>query len=550
VSLTTSPAWKALQNHFETVRDIHMRDLFDQDSKRFDKFSIEFNGLLLDYSKNRITEKTMSLLIDLAEQADIAGWAQRMFSGDKINSTEQRAVLHTALRYSGGKPIIVDGEDVLPRIKFVLEKMEKFSRSVHNGEWLGFSGKPISDIVNIGIGGSDLGPGLITDALQPFKKNGLNVHFVSNVEGTDIAETLENLNPETTLFLVASKGFNTWETLTNAHTAKEWIIYAAGEQSAVANHFVAISANKEAVKTFGIDPANMFEFWDWVGGRYSVWSSVSLAAVLYFGMDTFREILAGAYEMDQHFLNTPADENIPIVLALLGVWYNNFFGASTCAILPYEEHLKRLPPFLQQLDMESNGKRVDRDGKVVDYAVGPIIWGQLGGKGQHAFFQLLHQGARLVPADFLVPVESYHPLTKHHQIMVANCFAQTEALMRGKTSEEAEETMRAQGVASDTIDRLRPFRTFPGNSPSNTFVYQKLTPRMLGTLMAMYEHKIFSQGILWNVNSFDQMGVELGKQLARNIYGSLSTSSIDTDIDHDASTRGLIDYYKKCSKQR
>lgn len=548
MSLTTSPAWTALQHHFQSVRDVHMRDLFNQDAERFEKFSIEHNGLLLDYSKNRITEETMSLLTDLAAQADIAGWAQRMFSGDKINTTEQRAVLHTALRGVGDKPIIVDGKDVLPRIRSVLEKMERFSRSVHNGEWLGFSDKAISDVVNIGIGGSDLGPGLITDALQPFRQNGLNVHFVSNVEGSDIAETLENLNPETTLFLIASKGFDTWETLTNAHTAKEWIIYAAGDEAAVANHFVAISANKEAVQAFGIDPANMFEFWDWVGGRYSVWCSISLAAILYFGMDTFKDMLAGAYEMDQHFLSAPATKNIPVILALLGIWYNNFFGASTCAILPYEQHLKKLPAYLQQLDMESNGKRVDRDGKVVNYAVGPIIWGQLGGKGQHAFFQLLHQGARLVPADFLVPIESYHPLTKHHQIMVANCFAQTEALMRGKTVEEAEENMKASGADEETINRLLPFKTFPGNSPSNTFVYQKLTPRMLGTIMAMYEHKIFAQGIIWNVNSFDQMGVELGKELARNIYDRLSTT--DTSISRDSSTSGLIDYYKKHSQSR
>lgn len=409
MSLTKSPAWKALQQHFLSVRDVHMRDLFDQDSKRFDKFSIEHNGLLLDYSKNRIIEETISLLTDLAAQADIAGWAARMFNGDKINSTEQRAALHTALRCSGDKPIIVDGEDVNPRVRAVLDKMERFADDVHSGEWLGFSGKPVSDIVNIGIGGSDLGPGFIADALKSFKQNELNIHFVSNVEGTDLDETLENLNPETTLFLIASKGFNTWETLTNAHTAKEWIIYAAGEESAVANHFVAISANKEAVKAFGIDPANMFEFWDWVGGRYSVWSSVSLAAVLYFGMDTFKEFLAGAYEMDQHFLSAPIEKNIPIILAMLGIWYNNFFCASTYAILPYEQHLKKLPAYLQQLDMESNGKGTDRDGKAVNYAAGPILWGELGGKGQHAFFQLLHQGARLVPADFLVPVESYHP---------------------------------------------------------------------------------------------------------------------------------------------
>ena len=543
MSLTKSPAWKALQQHYQSVRDVRMRDLFDQDRGRFEKFSLEHNGLLLDYSKNRVTEETMSLLASLVEQADVAGWAQRMFSGDKINITEQRTVLHTALRSSGDKPVYVDGEDVVPRIRHVLERMEKFSRSVHNGAWLGFSGKPISDVVSIGIGGSDLGPGLITDALQPFKQNKLNVHFVSNVEGSDIAETLEGLNPETTLFLVASKGFDTWETMTNAQTAKEWIFYAAGDEAAVANHFIAISANREAVQAFGIDPANMFELWDWVGGRYSVWSAISLSAVLYFGMDTFREMLAGAYEMDRHFLTAPARENIPVILAMLGIWYNNFFGASTYAILPYEEHLKKLPAYLQQLDMESNGKRIDRDGHAVDYTVGPILWGELGGKGQHAFFQLLHQGARLVPADFLVPIESYHPLTRHHQIMVANCFAQTEALMRGKTAKEAEETMKSNGADAETIRRLLPFKTFPGNSPSNTFVYQKLTPRTLGSIMAMYEHKIFTQGIIWNVNSFDQMGVELGKELARNIYDRLSAT--DTAITHDSSTSGLIDYYRK-----
>lgn len=545
MSLTKSPAWKALQQHYQSVRDMHMRDLFEQDCMRFEKFSLEFNGLLLDYSKNRVTGETMSLLAGLAEQEDVAGWAQRMFAGDKINITEQRAVLHTALRRSGDKPVFVDGEDVLPRIRRVFEKMEKFSRSVHEGEWLGFSGKPIRDIVNIGIGGSGLGPGLITDALQPFNKSGLNVHFVTNVEGSDIAETLEGLNPETTLFLVASKGFDTWETMTNAQTAKEWIFYAAGEDAAVANHFVAISANKAAVLAFGIDPANMFEIWDWVGGRYSVWSAISLSAVLYFGMDTFMEMLAGAHEMDQHFLEAPTRENIPVILAMLGIWYNNFFGTSTYAILPYEQHLKKLPAYLQQLDMESNGKRIDRDGFAVDYAVGPILWGELGGKGQHAFFQLLHQGARMVPADFLVPVESYHPLVRHHQIMVANCFAQTEALMRGNTAEEAKQKMKTSDADAETIKRLLPFKTFPGNSPSNTFVYQKLTPGMLGTILALYEHKIFTQGIVWNVNSFDQMGVELGKELARRIYDQLS--AFDPGITHDSSTSGLIDYYKKHS---
>lgn len=548
MTLIESPAWKALQHHYQSVRQVHMRDMFAQDTQRFNKFSIEHNGLLLDYSKNRITEQTMSLLFDLARQADVAGWAQRMFTGEKINTTEQRAVLHTALRSDADAPLLVDGEDVMPHIRRVLAKMEKFSQLVHDGQWLGFSGKPVSDIVNIGIGGSDLGPGLITDALQPFKKSKLNVHFVSNVEGSAIAETLEILNPETTLFLVASKGFDTWETLTNAQTAKQWIIAAAGNENAVANHFIAISANKKAVQAFGIDPENMFEFWDWVGGRYSVWSAISLVAVLYFGMDTFKEMLAGAFEMDQHFLSAPADNNIPVILAVLGIWYANFFGASTYAILPYEEHLKKLPAYLQQLDMESNGKRIDRDGKAVDYSVGPIIWGQLGGKGQHAFFQLLHQGARLVPADFLVPVESYHPLTTHHQIMVANCFAQTEALMRGKNSDEAERAMHANGEGDKTIKRLLPFKTFPGNSPSNTFVYQKLTPRTLGTIMAMYEHKIFTQGIIWNLNSFDQMGVELGKELARKIHDQISGS--DSNCSYDSSTSGLINYYKKHSQPR
>lgn len=548
MTLIESPAWKALQHHYQSVRQVHMRDMFAQDAQRFDKFSIEHNGLLLDYSKNRITEQTMSLLFDLARQADVAGWAQRMFAGEKINTTEQRAVLHTALRSDSDAPLLVDGEDVMPHIRRVLAKMEKFSQLVHDGQWLGFSGKPVSDIVNIGIGGSDLGPGLITDALQPFKKNKLNVHFVSNVEGSAIAETLEILNPETTLFLVASKGFDTWETLTNAQTAKQWIIAAAGNENAVANHFIAISANKKAVQAFGIDPENMFEFWDWVGGRYSVWSAISLVAVLYFGMNTFKEMLAGAFEMDQHFLSAPADNNIPVILAVLGIWYANFFGASTYAILPYEEHLKKLPAYLQQLDMESNGKRIDRDGKAVDYSVGPIIWGQLGGKGQHAFFQLLHQGARLVPADFLVPIESYHPLTTHHQIMVANCFAQTEALMRGKNSDEAERAMQANGEGDKTIERLLPFNTFPGNSPSNTFVYQKLTPRTLGTIMAMYEHKIFTQGIIWNLNSFDQMGVELGKELARKIHDQISGSG--SNGSYDSSTSGLINYYKKRSQPR
>lgn len=548
MSLTETPAWIALQNHFLEIHDNHMRDLFDRDPQRFSRFSLEFNDILIDYSKNRVTDKTMSLLTDLASQEKVNVWAEKMFNGEQVNGTEKRAVLHTALRNQSDTPVYVNGTDVMPGIRKVLADMGQFAEKVRSGEWKGFSGKPIKDIVNIGIGGSDLGPAMVTNALRPFHKPGLYVHFVSNVEGSDIADTLEELNPETTLFLIASKTFTTWETMSNAKTARAWIINAAGNEAAVEKHFTALSANREAVTRFGINPDYMFEFWDWVGGRYSLWSAIGLSIILYIGMENFEQLLIGAYEMDCHFRNEPFEKNIPVILAVLGIWYNDFFNASTCAILPYEQHLSKLPAYLQQLDMESNGKHTTNDGKSAEYAVGPIIWGALGGKGQHAFYQLLHQGARLVPADFLVPVESYHPLSDHHEILVANCLAQTEALMRGKSKKEAHKSLLDSAISESDIEHLLPHKTFPGNTPTNTIMYQKLTPRTLGTLLAMYEHKVFTQGIIWNINSFDQMGVELGKELAYKIFSDLSDNKEANK--HDCSTNGLINYYKENSKKK
>ena len=538
--LTESREWKSLEAHYQDVKDGRMRDWFSADPNRFERFSIRFGDILFDYSKNRITEDTIPLLTDLARKADVEAWRDRMFSGKKINFTEGRAVLHVALRNRSNRSILFDGEDVMPDVNRVLEHMRSFSESVRSGDWLGWTGKRITDVVNIGIGGSDLGPVMVTEALRPYAHPELRVHFVSNVDGTHIAETLKHLDPETTLFVVASKTFTTQETLTNAHTARDWFLEAAKDPAAIAKHFVAVSTNADAVADFGIDTENMFEFWDWVGGRYSLWSAIGLSIALAIGMDGFEELLAGAHEMDEHFRTAPLDENIPVLMGLLGVWYNNFFDADSYAILPYDQYLHRFPAYLQQGDMESNGKRVDRDGQAVDYSTGPIIWGEPGTNGQHAFYQLIHQGTKLIPADFLAPVETHNTIGEHHRILLSNFLAQTEALMKGKTEAEARAELEADGRSEEEIQRLLPHKVFPGNKPTNSILFKKLTPRTLGSLIAMYEHKIFVQGILWRINSFDQWGVELGKQLAKKILPKLQDDQ--PVAGHDASTCGLIRY--------
>jgi glucose-6-phosphate isomerase len=541
--LTHSPSWTALERHHQEIATIHMRDLFSQDSRRFEKFSVRWNDILLDYSKNRITEKTMSLLFDLVREADTRRWIEKMFQGEKINVTEGRAVLHVALRNRSNTPIIVDGEDVMPAVNGVLKQMRSFTESVRSGAWKGYTGKAMTDIVNIGIGGSDLGPVMVTEALRPYGHPRLNVHFVSNIDGTHIAETLKRLTPETALFIISSKTFTTQETITNAQSAKRWFLDRAKDDSAVAKHFVAVSTNAEAVSGFGIDTKNMFEFWDWVGGRYSLWSAIGLSIALYIGMENFEDLLAGAHEMDRHFRTTPPEKNIPVILALLGIWYNNFFGAESHAIIPYDQYMHRFPAYFQQGDMESNGKRVTRDGRVVNYSTGPVIWGEPGTNGQHAFFQLLHQGTKLIPADFLAPMQTHNPIGEHHSILLSNFFAQTEALMRGKTEPEARKELEASGMRGETLETLLPHKVFPGNRPTNSIVFKKVTPRTLGSLIAMYEHKIFVQGLIWDVNSFDQWGVELGKQLAKTILPELQTS--ESVKDHDSSTNGLIAFYKE-----
>ena len=520
-----------------------MRDLFAADPDRFRRFSIRWNDILLDYSKNRITERTIPLLLDLAYEADVKGWIEKMFTGEKINSTEHRAVLHIALRNRSNTPIVVDGENVMPAVNKVLSHLRSFCESVRNGSWKGHSGKEISDVVNIGIGGSDLGPVMVTEALKPYAHPRVNVHFVSNIDGTHIAETLKRLDPQTALFVISSKTFTTQETITNALTAKRWFLDRVRDESAVARHFVAVSTNAKAVSSFGIDTKNMFEFWDWVGGRYSLWSAIGLSIALSIGMDSFEELLTGAHEMDTHFRTTPMEKNLPVILALLGIWYNNFFGSETHAIIPYDQYLHRFPAYLQQGDMESNGKRVTRDAQQVEYSTGPIMWGEPGTNGQHAFFQLLHQGTKMIPADFIATMQSHNPIGNHHAILLSNFFAQTEALMRGKTEAEARRELEASGMSGKELDELLPHKVFPGNRPTNTIVFKKLTPRTLGALIALYEHKIFVQGVVWRVNSFDQWGVELGKQLAKTILPELD--SRERISSHDSSTNKLIAFYKE-----
>lgn len=541
--LTHCDAWRALTDHYYEVADQHMRDWFAQDAERFHRFSIQFEDILLDYSKNRITAETLGLLLDLARERGLPDWIERMFKGDRINITENRAVLHVALRNRSNRPIFVDGRDVMPEVNAVLDKMRSFTELVRKGSWRGYSGKPITDIVNIGIGGSDLGPLMVCEALKPYAADNLRAHFVSNVDGTHIAETLKKLDPATTLFIIASKTFTTLETLTNANTARAWLVDAAGTDKAVAKHFVALSTNADAVSAFGIDPVNMFEFWDWVGGRYSLCSAIGLSIALYIGMDAFEELLAGAHAMDEHFRTAPLEQNMPVILALLGIWYINFFGTETHAILPYDQYLLRFPAYFQQGDMESNGKSVTRDGKTVDYMTGPVIWGEPGTNGQHAFYQLIHQGTDIVPADFLAAAESHNPIGEHHKILLGNFFAQSEALMRGKSAAEARAELEQQGLQGDALERLLPHKVFTGNRPSNSILYRKLTPHTLGSLIALYEHKIFTQGIVWNINSFDQWGVELGKQLAVAIIPELENT--EPVSGHDSSTNGLINHYKK-----
>ncbi|EFN9414864.1 TPA: glucose-6-phosphate isomerase [Escherichia coli] len=542
INPTQTAAWQALQKHFDEMKDVTIADLFAKDGDRFSKFSATFDDqMLVDYSKNRITEETLAKLQDLAKECDLAGAIKSMFSGEKINRTENRAVLHVALRNRSNTPILVDGKDVMPEVNAVLEKMKTFSEAIISGEWKGYTGKAITDVVNIGIGGSDLGPYMVTEALRPYI-NHLNMHFVSNVDGTHIAEVLKKVNPETTLFLVASKTFTTQETMTNAHSARDWFLKAAGDEKHVAKHFAALSTNAKAVGEFGIDTANMFEFWDWVGGRYSLWSAIGLSIVLSIGFDNFVELLSGAHAMDKHFSTTPAEKNLPVLLALIGIWYNNFFGAETEAILPYDQYMHRFAAYFQQGNMESNGKYVDRNGKVVDYQTGPIIWGEPGTNGQHAFYQLIHQGTKMVPCDFIAPAITHNPLSDHHQKLLSNFFAQTEALAFGKSREVVEQEYRDQGKDPATLDYVVPFKVFEGNRPTNSILLREITPFSLGALIALYEHKIFTQGVILNIFTFDQWGVELGKQLANRILPELKD---DKEISsHDSSTNGLINRYK------
>lgn len=541
--ISHTAAWQALQDHHQGIADRHMTELFEQDPNRFAEFSLQLGDILFDYSKNRVTKDSMALLFDLAKQAGLRKAIEAMFTGQRINVTENRAVLHVALRNRSNRPIEVDGTDVMPAVNAVLEKMRAFSEEVRGGEWKGWTGQRITDVVNIGIGGSDLGPVMATHALKPYASPSLRCHFVSNIDGTHMAETLKPLNPETSLFIVASKTFTTLETMTNAETAKQWLLKQAKDDAAVAKHFVALSTNAEKVAAFGIDTENMFEFWEWVGGRYSMWSAIGLPVALYIGMNNFEAMLAGAHKADEHFRTAPFEENIPVIMGLLGVWYNNFFGADTHAILPYDQYMDRFAAYFQQGDMESNGKSVTKDGEWADYSTGPVVWGEPGTNGQHAFYQLIHQGTKLIPCDFLAPAISQNPIGEHHRLLLSNFFAQTEALMKGKSAGEVRKELEGSGVTGEALEQLVAAKTFPGNRPTNSFLFKKLTPETLGALVALYEHKIFTQGIIWGINSFDQMGVELGKVLAKAIDPELKGD--EAVASHDASTNGLINYYKQ-----
>ena len=541
------PAWKSLQAHAAAMREIRMRDLFAKDPGRAEALSLRWNDILVDYSKNRINAETLPLLRQLLKEAGVEDLRDRMFRGEKINFTENRSVLHIALRRPANQPLQLDGRDVMPEVEKVRQQMKAFSEKVRSGEWRGYTGQPVSDIVNIGIGGSDLGPAMVTEALKPYARRDLRLHFVSNIDSTHLAEALRTCRPATTLFLVASKTFTTQETLTNAQSARKWFLEEAREEKHIAKHFVALSTNEAEVARFGINPANMFPFWDWVGGRYSLWSAIGLSIALSIGYERFAELLAGAHAMDEHFQKSPAEENLPITLALLGIWYNNFHGAQTHAILPYDQYLHRFPAYFQQGDMESNGKRVDREGKPVTWETGPILWGEPGTNGQHAFYQLIHQGTKLVPCDFLASVETFNPMGRHHDILLANFFAQTEALMKGKTEAEARAELEKEGLKGEALEKLLPHKIFPGNRPTNSILVQRFDPRTLGALIALYEHKIFVQGAVWNINSYDQMGVELGKQLAKKIEPELEKAGPVTS--HDSSTNLLINDYKRRSNR-
>lgn len=545
-TLTQHPVWNKLCAHQQSIAKTHMRDLFANDPKRFDKYSLKFADLLLDYSKHRITDETLPLLFQMAREAHIENARDSMFAGEKINLTENRAVLHTALRNRANTPVYVDGKDVMPDVNAVLKQMREFSTQVRNGTWLGYTGKAITDIINIGIGGSDLGPVMVCDALKPYAQAGLSIHFVSNIDGAHLMRALEKCKPETTLFIVASKTFTTQETMTNALSARTWFLESAKDSAHVAKHFVALSTNAKAVADFGIDTKNMFAFWDWVGGRYSLWSAIGLSIALYIGMDNFEALLTGGYEMDMHFKTAPLEQNMPVILALIGIWYNNFFHVDSQAILPYDQGLARFPAYMQQADMESNGKFICRDGTRVQYKTGSVIWGEAGTNGQHAFYQLIHQGTQIVPADFLMPVHSHYAIGKHgyahHKILLANFLAQTQSLMLGKTKEEARLELEKQGLTGDALEKLLPHKVFEGNRPTTSILFDKLTPNTLGKLIALYEHKIFVQGIMWDINSFDQWGVEYGKQIAQQILPQLTSEGKVTN--YDSSTNGLINHTK------
>lgn len=539
-------SWKNLQKHYEELKDVRMKDLFASDSQRFEKFSIQLDEILFDFSKNIITTSTLNHLIELAKECKLPEAKEAMFAGEKINETERRAVMHPALRNFSSESIMVDGKNVMPEIREAREKMKSFCEKVHTGDWKGFTGKRIKNIVNIGIGGSDLGPAMVTESLRPYWIENIEVYYISNVDGTQIAEILKGLDPEETLFTIASKTFTTQETMTNAHTARDWFLKTAKNENHIKKHFVALSINEKEVKEFGIDPENIFVFWDWVGGRYSLWSSIGLSIALTIGYENFENLLKGAESVDKHFRTANMSRNIPVIMALIGIWYTNFFNAKTEAILPYDQYMHRFPAYFQQGNMESNGKSMDRNGETVSYNTGPIVWGEPGTNGQHAFYQLIHQGTHLIPCDFIAPAISHNPIGNHHQILISNFFAQTEALMNGKTEDEVKKELEKDGLTTSEIEQLLPYKVFPGNKPTNSFLIKKLTPFNLGALIALYEHKIFVQGVIWNIYSFDQWGVELGKQLAKKVLPELNNENPISS--HDSSTNGLINQYKNWRK--
>ncbi|MBL4576047.1 MAG: glucose-6-phosphate isomerase [Opitutaceae bacterium] len=529
--------------HYDVIKHVHMRDMFDRDKKRFDKYSLQLNDILFDYSKNRINDETVTLLLQLTNEADVPAWIEKMFVGEQINHTEHRAAMHTALRDQGNQPLIVDGANILADIREERERAKQLAENIRTKKWRGATNQAITDVVNIGIGGSCLGPLMATEALKPYALHDLNVHFISNIDENHINDTLEYLNPETTFFIISSKSFTTQETLVNAETARNWHVNELGNQEYIDRHFSAVTSNVKLAKEFGIAEENIFKIWSWVGGRYSLWSSIGLPIIIAIGSEHFDELLAGAYEVDQHFRHTPLEKNIPVLMALLGIWYNNFFEVQSMAVLPYDEHLHRFPDYLQQIDMESNGKYVDRQGYEVDYTTGPVVFGGICVEAQHAFFQLLHQGTKLVPADIPAPIYDFNSIEKHHRVLMSNVFAQTEALMRGKTEEEVYEALKAKGLGEEQIKQLVPYLIFPGNRPTSTLLFNTLNAKTLGAIIALYEHKIFVQGVIWNINSFDQWGVEFGKRLAKNILHELNDAK--QIKSHDSSTNGLINHYKR-----